>query len=68
MEEEISMIQKNCTWELVDRPLEKNIIGVKWVFRTKLNADSSIKNIKSGWLLRGLLRYLVLIIQIFLLL
>jgi KUP system potassium uptake protein len=65
MEEEISMIQKNCTWELVDRPLEKNIIGVKWVFRTKLNADSSIKNIKSGWLLRGLLRYLVLIIQIF---
>jgi len=62
------MIQKNCTWELVDRPLEKNIIGVKWVFRTKLNADSSIKNIKSGWLLRGLLRYLVLIIQIFLLL
>jgi KUP system potassium uptake protein len=65
MEEEISMIQKNCTWELVDRPLEKNIIGVKWVFRTKLNTDSSIKNIKSGWLLRGLLRYLVLIIQIF---
>ena len=40
------MIKKNCTWELVDRPPNKNIIGVKWVFRTKLNANSTINKHK----------------------
>jgi len=41
MEEELAMINKNDTWELVDRPEEKNVIGVKWVYRTKFNAPSS---------------------------
>jgi KUP system potassium uptake protein len=62
MQEEISMIEKNCTWELVERPPEKNIIGVKWVFRTKLNADRTIKKHKA------MLRFMVLIILIHLLL
>ena len=39
MEEELLMIQKNETWKLVDRPKEKKVIGVRWVFRTKLNSD-----------------------------
>ena len=30
MEEEIKMIEKNNTWELVDCPYGKDIIGVKW--------------------------------------
>ena len=29
MEEEHAMINKNNTWEFVDRPEEKNVIGVK---------------------------------------
>ncbi|MCI38884.1 hypothetical protein A2U01_0060113, partial [Trifolium medium] len=29
MEGEMSMIQKNKTWELVDKPGDRNIIGVK---------------------------------------
>ena len=33
MEEELKMIKKNGTWELVDRPKNQKIIGVKWVFR-----------------------------------
>ena len=32
MEEEMSQIEKNETWELVPRPKDKNIIGTKWVF------------------------------------
>ncbi|CAL8132132.1 unnamed protein product [Prunus armeniaca] len=39
--DELSMIEKNSTWELVDRPADKPIIGVKWVFKTKLNLDGS---------------------------
>ncbi|KAM0997730.1 hypothetical protein ACFX2C_007582 [Malus domestica] len=41
MEEELSMIEKNRTWELVDRPSDKHVIGVKWVFKTKLNLFGS---------------------------
>ena len=47
MKEELSMIEKNQTWHLVERPQDKNVIGVKWVYRTKLNVDGSInKNLK----------------------
>ena len=53
MKEEIHMIEKNHTWELVDRPADKNIIGVKWIFRTKLNADSSINKFKARLVVKG---------------
>ena len=29
------MIKKNNTWELVDKPEEKDIIGLKWVYTVK---------------------------------
>jgi len=53
MEEEMSMIQKNKTWELVDKPENRKVIGVKWVFRTKLNADSSINKYKARLVVKG---------------
>lgn len=53
MQEEISMIQKNHTWELVDRPSDKNVIGVKWVFRTKLNPDGSVNKHKARLVVKG---------------
>lgn len=46
MEEEMLMIRKNKTWELVSTPEDRKIISVKWVFRTKLNADGSINKHK----------------------
>lgn len=42
LKDELSMIENNATWELVDRPTVKPIIGVKWVFKTKLNLDGSM--------------------------
>ncbi|CAL2248910.1 unnamed protein product [Prunus armeniaca] len=41
MEEEISVIKKNSTWELVDWPKSKDIIGLKWIYKTKYNEDGS---------------------------
>ncbi|CAL2227383.1 unnamed protein product [Prunus armeniaca] len=41
------MIEKNSTWELVDRPSNKPIVGVKWVYKTKLNLDRSIQKHKA---------------------
>ncbi|KAM1431045.1 hypothetical protein ACFX2I_047043 [Malus domestica] len=45
--EEILMIEKNSTWQLVDRPSSKPVVGVKWVYKTKLNLDSSIQKHKA---------------------
>ncbi|KAL4016732.1 hypothetical protein IC575_024389 [Cucumis melo] len=53
MEEELSMIEKNKTWILVDRPQDRKVIGVKWVFRTKLNADGSISKHKARLVVKG---------------
>jgi hypothetical protein len=37
MNQEIESIEKNKTWDLVDLPRHKKCIGVKWVYKTKLN-------------------------------
>jgi hypothetical protein len=42
MQDEIKMIEKNNSWKLVDCPHGKDIIGVKCVYKTKLNPDGSI--------------------------
>ncbi|CAL8138496.1 unnamed protein product [Prunus armeniaca] len=47
MDEEIRVINKNITWELVDRPKSKDIIGLKWVYKTKFNEDGSIQKHKA---------------------
>ena len=61
MEEKLKMINKNGTWELVDRPKNQKIIGVKWVFRIKYNSDGSVNKLKAR------LVSMVLIFQIVLL-
>jgi len=46
---EIDVIQKR-TWGLVLFLKEKAIIGVKWIFRTKYNANRSISKCEVGGL------------------
>lgn len=53
MQEELSMIEKNQTWELVERPEGRKVIGVKWVFKTKFNADCSINKYKARLVVKG---------------
>ncbi|KAI4347833.1 hypothetical protein L6164_008612 [Bauhinia variegata] len=53
MEEEILAIQRNKTWELVDLPERKNTIGLKWIFKTKYNADGSIQKHKAQLVAKG---------------
>ena len=53
MQEELLMIRRNNTWELVDRPQNRKVIGVKWVFRTKLNVDGSINKHKARLVVKG---------------
>ncbi|KAL0364513.1 UNVERIFIED_CONTAM: hypothetical protein Sangu_0548900 [Sesamum angustifolium] len=52
MEEEIKMIEKTNTWELAYRPK-----GVKWIDKTKLNADGSIQKHKARLVAKDILNY-----------
>ncbi|KAJ6715423.1 hypothetical protein OIU85_026875 [Salix viminalis] len=53
MNAEMEMIDKNETWELVERPVEKPVIGVKWVYKTKLNLDGTIQKYKARLVAKG---------------
>lgn len=53
MEEEISSLEKNNTWILVDRPNGKNIVSCKWVFKTKKDLSGKISKYKARLVARG---------------
>eukprot|EP00253_Pinus_taeda_P007475 PITA_07475 len=53
VDEEMATIKKNATWELVDPPTEKEVIGVKWLYKTKYAADGSIQRHKARLVAKG---------------
>ena len=53
MEAEMKMINKNATWQLIERPKRRKVIGVRWVFKTKLNSDGSICKHKARLVVKG---------------
>ena len=53
MEEELSQIKKNDTWELVPRTKDKNVIGTKWVFRNKLDENGQVTRNKERLVCKG---------------
>ncbi|WRX29372.1 Reverse transcriptase [Theobroma cacao] len=53
MEVEMSMIRKNQTWILVKKSDKQKVIGVKWVYRTKLNSDGSVNKYKARLVVKG---------------
>ncbi|KAG8480908.1 hypothetical protein CXB51_025463 [Gossypium anomalum] len=54
----MDMIQKNQTWDLVERP-KKKVIGVRWVFRAKFNADGSLNKHKARLVVKGYNQHLL---------
>ena len=46
-------IDKNWTWELVERPKEKEFIGVQWIYKVKYNADGSVQRNKTRLVAKG---------------
>ena len=51
--EELNAHSTNGTWELVLPPKGKKIIGYKWVFKVKHNADGSVERYKSRLVAKG---------------
>ncbi|KAI5321826.1 hypothetical protein L3X38_030898 [Prunus dulcis] len=48
MREEIEALHTQGTWDLVSVPVDKNIVGSRWVYRVKKNSDGSIPKGKLG--------------------
>ena len=53
MNNKIDAIERNKTWNLVDLPANKNPVGVKWVYKTKLNEKGEIDKHKARLVAKG---------------
>lgn len=53
MKEELESLEKNNTWELVEYPQGKNVIGSKWVFNIKYLPNGKIERFKARLCAKG---------------
>jgi hypothetical protein len=53
MAEEFSALSQTNTWTLVPRPPGTNIVGSKWIFKTKHRLNGSIEKHKARLVARG---------------
>ncbi|GJU12918.1 retrovirus-related pol polyprotein from transposon TNT 1-94 [Tanacetum coccineum] len=53
MQEELHQFDRLDVWELVDRPLCKNIINIKWLWKNKRDEDNTIIRNKAHLVAKG---------------
>ncbi|KAD3068312.1 hypothetical protein E3N88_36192 [Mikania micrantha] len=53
MREEIAALEKNNTWTLTSLPQGKNVVGVKWTFKTKVGSNGEILRFKARLVAKG---------------
>lgn len=53
MKEEMKALEKNNTWTLVPFSNVYNLVGNKWVFKTKFNQDGSVQRLKARLVAKG---------------
>ncbi|PNX73907.1 retrotransposon-related protein [Trifolium pratense] len=53
MNQEMNSVEKNHTWELTNLPEGANVIGVKWIFKTKHNEKGEIDKHKARLVAKG---------------
>jgi len=53
MTKEYSMLKEREVFEVVPRPLNKNVVGLKWVFAIKWNEDRTIEKWKAHTVAKG---------------
>ena len=53
MDDEIQALKKNDTWDLVPHPINHNVVGCRWIFKTKLHANGSIERHKAHLVAKG---------------
>ena len=53
IEEEMDALLRNKTFEIAPRPINRNVVGCKWVFKVKYKADGSIEGYKARLVAKG---------------
>jgi hypothetical protein len=43
MVEEYDSIVKNSVWEIVPRPIDKSVVGLRWIYKVKQAVDGSVE-------------------------
>ena len=51
--EEMSALEKNKIWEIVERRKEKNMVDCKWIFTLKYKTDGSLERHKARLVAKG---------------
>jgi Reverse transcriptase (RNA-dependent DNA polymerase) len=47
MEEELEALENNKTWEIIQKPKNKKLVGCRWVYKIKYNRDETIEMYKA---------------------
>ncbi|XP_070031143.1 uncharacterized mitochondrial protein AtMg00820-like [Nicotiana tomentosiformis] len=53
MQDELSQFERSQVWHLVPRPIDRLVIGTKWIFRNKLDKDRTITRNKARLVVQG---------------
>jgi hypothetical protein len=53
MHEELENFERNQVWTLVDLPRDVNVIGTKWVFKSKYGEDGEVVRNKARLVAQG---------------
>ena len=53
MDVEMQALERNNTWEIVDLPKRKKLVGRKWVFTIKYNADETLERYNARLVAKG---------------
>ena len=53
MQDELNQFKRNEVWELVPRPEGTNIIGTKWIYKNKSDAERVVTRNKARLVAQG---------------
>ncbi|GLI60516.1 hypothetical protein VaNZ11_002522 [Volvox africanus] len=56
MEEEFASLQEKGTWSLVEKPADKQALGVKWVYSVKLDKHGVVERFKARLVVKGFMQ------------
>ena len=61
MVDEMAALHSTGTWDLVVLPVGKFPVGCRWVYTVKVGPDGQVDRLRPAWLLKDILRFMVLI-------
>ena len=53
MVEEYDSIIRNSAWEIIPRPVDKSVVGSRWIYKVKQAVDGSVEKYKAKFVAQG---------------